>query len=256
MKRGKGSNLFSIPGATTGVTGGVPAAAAPAPIDYKQLIANDPIYKQMQADLSAQGISDAAGRDAAFRRAAINFGFAPDASALNSLGINNDLYGNIFDQSTRDLAAKNTQQGLSIKARQDEAYKNNVRALKSALRARGLLQSGELGTQLQDAQKAYDRAGYDSTNELLDYLAGAQQGFVAAERARQAQLSAGLQDATARQLALNPNTGASEPVAPTSSPAIRAAQSAVSQPPPSKAYNAYPDWYDAKMKQLQRALGL
>lgn len=211
----------------------------------------------MQADLSAQGISDAAGRDAAFRRAAINFGYAPDASALNSLGISNDLYGNIFDQSTRDLAAKNTAQGLSIKARQDEAYKNNVRTLKSMLRSRGLLRSGELGTQLQDAQKAYDRAGYDSTNELLDYLAGAQQGFVAAERARQQQLSGGLSEAMARQLALNPNAGMSEPApAPTSSPAIRAVKGAVSQQPITARYFDDPTYYDAKMKRLERELGL
>lgn len=178
--------------------------------DYKSLIANDPVFSQLKQDLAAQGIQDAGGRAAAVQRALIQFGQVPDFNATGLNGLNPEWLNQDVTDQTRQLASQNTESGMSVTARQASQFDKNLRAIKNALAARGALRSGETGYQLGEAQKQYDTQRYDSTQELLDYIAGAQQGFTAAERARQAQAAQAAESAAGRQIELNPPSGGQE----------------------------------------------
>jgi hypothetical protein len=173
--------------------------------DYASLIQGDPIFGQLKADLSAHGISDAASRAAATQRALIQFGAVPEFDGL--AGLNRGYLDSDVNQTTRQLAQKNTEAGFSVVARQQKRLSDNIRAIKNALAARGALRSGETGHQLQEAQRGHDEARYDATQQILDYISGAQQGFLAAERARLGQLRGGAESAFERQMRLNPATG-------------------------------------------------
>lgn len=178
--------------------------------DYKSLIANDPVFSQLKQDLAAQGIQDAGGRASAVQRALIQFGQVPDFNATGLNGLNPEWLNQDVTDQTRQLASQNTESGMSVTARQASQFDKNLRAIKNALAARGALRSGETGYQLGEAQKQYDTQRYDSTQELLDYIAGAQQGFTAAERARQAQAAQAAESAAGRQIELNPPSGGQE----------------------------------------------
>lgn len=166
--------------------------------DYAGLIANDPNMAQLTADLSAQGIADDAARNAAFQRAFVQFGSDLGPEAFAGLGLDQGLLGSIFDAPTRQLAAQNTQAGLSIAGRLEKARKDNVRAIRNALAARGALRSGELGHQLGEEQQRYSQAQYDSRQQLLDYLRGVQQARADAERERQRQRAGAIQQTADR----------------------------------------------------------
>lgn len=163
--------------------------------DYGKLLRGDEQYKSMLADLGAQGVADASARGAATQRALALLGFVPNFDA-NS-GLNLEYLNQDVTPETRALAQRNTEAGLSVSARQQQQFEKNVRAVKNALAARGALRSGEAGYQLGEAQQQYDRAKFDTTQEILEYLAGLQAGY--AERQRQAKLqerqeSAGIMD--------------------------------------------------------------
>lgn len=170
--------------------------------DYKSLIGSDPIFGQLKMDLSAGGIADAAARAAATARAVTQFGIVPDFNQLS--GLNQGFLNADITPEARMLAQRNTEAGLSISARQQKQLRDNIRLIKNQLAARGALRSGEAGHQLGEAQQDFDRQSFDSTQELMDYIAGVQAGFAQAERARQAQLSQGAQQAAVTQAQLNP----------------------------------------------------
>jgi hypothetical protein len=173
--------------------------------DYASLIQNDPIFGQLKADLSANGIQDAAARAAAIQRGLIQFGEVPSFNGL--AGLNQDWLSSDVNDTTRQLAQQNTASGMSVVARQQKQYQDNIRSIKNALAARGALRSGETGYQLGEAQRGFDTAQFDARQELLDYIMGAQQGFLAAERQRQGQLAQGAEGAFGRQTQLNPVVG-------------------------------------------------
>jgi hypothetical protein len=194
--------------------------AAPGPLtiagytpDYGSLIQGDPGLQQLLKDLQAGSYADAASRNAAFQRSAIQFGMLPDiGKAAGSLGLSQDDLSGIFGPDTQRLAEQNTQAGLSTKARIEQQHQQNLRALQTALRQRGAVRSGEAGHLRQQEQTGYDRANYDSTNELLEYLSGLQAGYAAAERQRAMQRSQGMSEAAARVIATNPATGSKQAV--------------------------------------------
>lgn len=143
-----------------------------------------PEFDQMMQDLKAQSVSDKASRDAAIQRSFINFGLGnlDLAKAAQTTGIG-DL-GSVLDQNTLD-AAKNNK--FSVMERLKMALGDQQRSNRVSLRQRGGVRSGENGFLAQRAQTAFDTDTYDSTQKLLDYITGAQQGFAQAERARQMQ---------------------------------------------------------------------
>ena len=69
----------------------------------------------------------------------------------------------------------------------EQALKDQQQQNRVSLRQRGGVRSGESGYLAQRAQTGFDTNVYDSTQKLLDYISGAQQGFAQAERARQQQ---------------------------------------------------------------------
>lgn len=178
--------------------------------NYQDLIQNDPLFRQMRADLGAQGVQDAASRAAQTQRALVLFGQVPSFDAL--AGLNPEWLNQDVTAQTRQLAQQNTDAGLSLAARQQEQFKNQVREIRNALAARGALRSGESAHQLQQAQTGYDRAKFDATQELMDFISGLQAGFAQAERGRQSQLGQGAAEAAGRvpDQARTPDIQASE----------------------------------------------
>ncbi len=144
-----------------------------------------PEFDQMMQDLRAQSVSDKASRDAAIQRSYINFGLGgidlAKAGATTGIG---DL-ASVLDPTTQQLAANNQ---FSVQKRLDQALADQKTQDRVALRQRGAVRSGEAGYAAQNTQRAYDTNEYDATQKLLDYITGAQQGFVQAERARQMQM--------------------------------------------------------------------
>lgn len=165
--------------------GGLGQFKIPGAPDYRALIENDPAYSQFKLDLGAQGVSDAASRAAQTQRAFTLFGQVPDINTLP--GLNADFLNQDITPATRELAQKNTDAGLSIIARQDKAFKDQIRTIKKALASRGLLESGETRHQLQEAQLGRDQARFDTSDALSQLIAGLQQGFAEAQRQRAAQ---------------------------------------------------------------------
>jgi len=197
--------------------------------NYASIIANDPFYQQTLADLSAQGIADQAGADAAMMRALIQFGEVPALEGLD-LGLAGKNYAKI-SESARPLAAANTAEGLSIAARMQKQLNNNIRAIKNALAARGALMSGETGYQLGEEAQRYKQSQYDARTQLVDLLAGINAGLAAAARARAAQQAQAAEGAWGRGALTPPPTAPP----PTSAPP--------EQPPPPTA-GGPPRWYE------------
>lgn len=187
----------NVPGSVTVPPAPVGQPTRPEPTrftpDFQSILRDDPIFSQFRADLSAQGISDAAQRAAATQRALVQFGVVPDfEQAGGQLGLSDQqlsfLRQDVTPQ-TRALAEESTEEGLSVQARINEQNERNVRQIRNALAARGLLRSGELGHQLGEAQQAFTRAQFDARSQLLDYLGGVQSAFAEAERMRQRELA-------------------------------------------------------------------
>ena len=179
-----------------GLAGRGGAPAAPASNPYSDLISS--FLNQTRADLQADSVADAAGRDASLRRLIISYGDAPD---LDKLGISKDAAGflkGVLDEKTKGLARQNTEEGTSIKARLDRENMLAQRRIPAALAARGVLRSGQTGSDLGDQQLAYKQRGFDTLNELLGSAEGTVGSFLNAERERQRALAEAEQEAAFR----------------------------------------------------------
>lgn len=192
----------------------------PGAPDYKSLI--ESLIAPLRLELGAQGASDAASRAAQTQRAFTLFGQVPDD--LNGLaGLNQNYLQSDITPETRQLAEQNTASGLSVSARLNKEYKDNLRQIKNALAARGALRSGEAGFALQEAQGQRDRADFDARDSLSQLVAGIQAGFAEAEHQRRLQEAGAASDAEGRVRELYPatapvggNTAGQVPAAPIS----------------------------------------
>lgn len=165
---------------------------------YSDLISS--FLNQTRADLAAEGVADAAGRDAALRKLFISYGDIPD---FGNLGISESARGFLqgaLDPKTRELAAKNTAEGLSVKARLDRENAVAQRRIPAALAARGMLRSGQTGSDFADQQLAYKQRGFDTLNELLGSAESTVSSFLNAERERQRALAQAEMDAAFRAM--------------------------------------------------------
>ncbi len=113
---------------------------------------------------------DPATAKAQAERAVIQYGAIP-----KNLGNLSNLSG-AFGGDTQKLAQENTQSGLSILARINQAHADQQRYITNRLAAHGLLESGETGFQMGREQTNYAGAQQDSTTKLLDYLSGINSG--------------------------------------------------------------------------------
>lgn len=168
-----------------------------SPPDYATIIANDPGLVALRAALAAGNITADEFRRQAIRRALQAYGAVPEGLS--------DPFGDV-DPLTRNLAEKNTAEGLSTVAQEDRAHQLAVQQLQNVLAARGMLQSGGLGVGLGLEAQSDKQTRSKDVAQLLDYLNG--QAAAYAEHINQSKLqeAGGISDATTRAYTNNPDT--------------------------------------------------
>lgn len=179
--------------------------------NYTDLINQDALFGQQRTDLAAESAADAANRAAAIQRALIQWGVVPDFQAeAGKLGLSPQSLSFLqsdINPGTKELADKNTAEGLSIFARLQKQHKDQIRAIKNALAARGMAKSGEAGYQTGEEEQQYKQQLTDSEQQLLQYITGAIAAFTGAERERNRTLSQYMMDAAGRQANLLGDAG-------------------------------------------------
>jgi hypothetical protein len=166
---------------------------------FGDMIKNDEIYKQLAGDLSGEGISDAAGRAAAVRRALAQYGAVPNMARLKELNPNwAGFLDADIDEATKQLAAKNTADGTSIQARLQRQHDDAFSALKAQLAAQGVLDSGEFTVGTERLGREFTNSQSDALNQLMDIIGGVYGSFADNERKRQRELAAGVEAASGR----------------------------------------------------------
>lgn len=165
----------------------------PKPLTIDEILARNAGFLALQGQYGAEHISDAASRDAALRRALIDFGMAVDPSQLSPDAA--EALRGVLDPQTRTLIDKNTASGMSILARLNQNAADTRKNVVDSIAGRQMTRTGETGYGLRRAQMQADQQRYDATKQVLDYIAGVQAGFVEAERQRLAALEAARQKA-------------------------------------------------------------
>ena len=196
-----------IPGAAGGVPAGSPGSLSGIGSytpDWAALIKGDPGLLAAQSALGVSGVASLAQRNAAIQQAYINFGQPQDLTALAAkLGMSAADIQQALGPGANQLAQENTAAGLSTEARLGQANTTAIRNIKNQLNARGMLNSGETGYQLDQQDLSYRQAQSDATNSLLGYLQQYQQGYLSAQQQNQQSLAQAYSDAANRQLANN-----------------------------------------------------
>lgn len=194
-----------------GGTGDGSGSGGSGPIDFRALIENDPFYRQAKADMSAQGVEDAASRAQAIKRTLIDWGMIPDfKQAADKLGLSQTALGFInsdLDPRAQELAAQNEKEGLSMHSRLEKSNTDNIAAIRNALAARGMYQSGELGHGLTENAQQYKQASTDAEKQVLGNLEEVSGRYVQAERDRQRQLAEAMMAAAQRAALTAGSTG-------------------------------------------------
>jgi hypothetical protein len=189
-------------GAAASKTGGMP--------DYKSLIAA--ALGPMTAQFGADAAADLGTRNQQLIRSLGQFGEEFDLGAANAAFgegfVGESGLASLLPQAN-ELARQTTGAGMSFKARSEKAHKDAVRQIRNALAARGALQSGELGHQLQEAQGQFDTGQYDARQQVQDFMSAVNAGYAQAQRARALQLAEAQRAEAARQAQLNPSVAPS-----------------------------------------------
>lgn len=169
---------------TTGASpGGAAATVAP---NYDQILQSSPEVSFANREALTGSAMDASARAAAIRRAVIELGAVPDfKSAAKSLGMDSIGYlENDIDDNTRQLAQKNTQEGLSLMARLEHEHKRVQEQVQSTLASRGIFRSGETGFQMGEQGLRYKQALTDAEKAVMDHISQVVGSFVTNERDR------------------------------------------------------------------------
>jgi len=142
---------------------------------------------QMRADSSASSNADRGSMINNLRQAIISYGLAPDYSALGA-----DAQGYLkeaLDPNTLDLAAKNEKEGISSHARLGHENDLAMRRIPAMLAGRGILHSGQTGSDLGEQAQTFKNQGYDMLSALMQGITGSVGQFQEAERQRQRDLA-------------------------------------------------------------------
>lgn len=150
----------------------------------------DEFLSSTKSRFAGQSAQDAAARDAQIRRYLISYGDVPDFDALGISDQTRGFLSGALNDKVRDLAAKNTAEGTSVKARMQKADKVARRRIPATLAGRGILRSGQTGSDLADQAQAYKNQQFDTLNEMLGGVEGTIGSFLQAERARADALAA------------------------------------------------------------------
>lgn len=203
----RGANPYVPP---SGVTGG---GFTP---NFATNILNDPLYKQLQAQIAAQNQTAQGTATTGFGQALAQFGSIPDLTqAAGQLGLdaNNPLYkiltGITSNPNVQQSAQSLTNAGLSTEAQLAQQHQTAVQNLLNSLAARGAVQSGDTGTGLRLADQANSQAEYGAHQQLLDTLGKLVNAYNTSQQQGIGQLQQGASQAAARQIALNPAVPAS-----------------------------------------------
>lgn len=160
---------------------GAPGAPQAQSNPYAGLLSS--YMNQQRADFGAQSVADAASRDAAIKRFLISYGEVPDFATMGLSDAAKAVLGGLGGD-IRALAAKNTAEGTSIKARLDQANALQQRRIPAGLAGRGLLRSGQTGADLNAQAMSNKQANFDVLNEMLGNIEGTVSQFAQAEAAR------------------------------------------------------------------------
>jgi hypothetical protein len=147
---------------------------------------NSPFYQQALAATQAAAAADAASRKAAIQQMLIQFGEVPTGFT--------DPYGDV-DQTTRDLATKNTSSGISVAARLKQALADAQTQSSRRLAAKGLRRSGARGFNMRKNQLGFDQNYSDAVSKLLSGSQDVYKGFGQGEYNRSMGLASALQSA-------------------------------------------------------------
>jgi hypothetical protein len=165
------------------------------------LLEADPGYQQILGDVQGASSAEKGQRNASMQRSMAEFGEIPDLSAsLSALGLTSSDMAGIVTPETQTLAQSLTNSGVSTKAQLEYAQKKALQGISNALASRNMLRSGDTGYNVGQQNLAYTQNQYNARKQLLDYLAGIQSGYAAAERSRQSDLRSAWTDAYGRAL--------------------------------------------------------
>ena len=142
---------------------------------------------QARADFGAQSSAEKGDMINNIRKYMISYGAAPDME-----GLSKDAQGYLkqaLDPKTLQLMQTAEKEGLSSRARLGQANEKATRLIPASLAARGILRSGQTGSDLGDQAMQYKQSGYDMLNEMLGAITGSVSGYQNAERERQRQLA-------------------------------------------------------------------
>jgi hypothetical protein len=145
---------------------------------------------QQRADFAAQGAAEKGDMLNALRKYIISYGSSPNFDQMGGLG--KDAQGYLkeaLDPKTLDLAKKAEEEGLSAHARLGQVNERATRMIPAALASRGILHSGQTGSDLSSQAMQYKQSGYDMLNEMLGGITGSVSNFQNAERERQRALA-------------------------------------------------------------------
>jgi hypothetical protein len=140
---------------------------------------SNPYYNQLASMYKAQSASEAASMRDQIRQMLVGLGLAP-ANFQDKFGA--------LDPTTLALIQKNTDTGISTKARLDEQKGLGVKSLINRLNARGLRRSGARGYGLRKNQLDYDRNLSDVVSQMMQQVGGLYSNYTMNEYARQAAL--------------------------------------------------------------------
>jgi hypothetical protein len=144
-------------------------------------------------------------------RALANRGMVPDlASSGAKLGLSPQILDfirkNVDLGQTKGLAEQANKSGVSQEAQLEQAHNLQVGSIRDQLAARGLYNSGALGSLLGQEEQQYTQGRYAADQQLADYIAGVYAAFANAEAQRQAQLRGALESAAERARAQQGST--------------------------------------------------
>lgn len=196
----------------TGITGSAPSPPGGGfTPSYGQNLLDDPLYRQLQAQLNAQNQAAQSQAGVGFGQALANYGQIPDlTAAAQQLGLDpaSPLYGILTgaaaNPNTVQAAQNLTNSGLSTAAHLSQQHQTAIGNLLNNLAARGAVQSGDTGTGLRLEDQANSQRQYDAQQTLLQNLQKIIGGYNTEQQNAINQLQQGAGQAAARQIALNP----------------------------------------------------
>lgn len=179
---------------------------------WASVIQGDPLYGQTQASLGAEDLTDRNATQAAINRALIQYGDVGSALQAAQAGGFGGQFLQAVSPETQAAAEALNKAGLSTFAQNQQHSQDAFRGITNALAGNGILDSGETGFQYGRQNQADAQTRYGSINSLLDYLNGAQQGYLAHQATRNQSLLDAGQKAADRAASLFPGAPTTPPV--------------------------------------------